>query len=317
VITNSKPNGVFVKFVEFKCVKVPKTNGRSDMENSLSTNVADSAEIIDVVPRERGAAIMRLLFNATLYACMYLVLMAPTYVLPWSGSNSYLAILAIGVFTSGIPPQTIAHLWCLAMLVLIAWPRGGLIGRPYLLVFPFLAAFFDFAPGLNTIPLIPTLMHLLAIILGVMTVPNFDLGDVPIAKTGKQVFIAFVVVNVVCFLMLATGLARFANHLKAQPSPVQVQAPKAKKSEANAPEAGAALPANKALQQTSKPSVDKSVALTMISDGESCFAQKKFECAIANANSALKVDPSSSLAKDLLSKSQYAQKKALQSITIN
>jgi hypothetical protein len=38
----------------------------------------------------------------------------------------------------------------------------------WLVIFPILAAVFDLFPGLSAIPLIPTVMHLLAIILGVV-----------------------------------------------------------------------------------------------------------------------------------------------------
>ena len=49
----------------------------------------------------------------------------------------------------------------------LTWLRGGLIDKRWLVIFPILAAFFDLVPGFNWIPLVPTVMHLLAIILAV------------------------------------------------------------------------------------------------------------------------------------------------------
>lgn len=67
----------------------------------------------------------------------------------------------------GMTPQWWAHVWCLAMLILMTWLRGDFIGKKYLPVFPFLAAAFDLTPGLSMIPFIPTALHLAAIIIGV------------------------------------------------------------------------------------------------------------------------------------------------------
>jgi len=57
-----------------------------------------------------------------------------------------------------------------AMLVLcfLCWVRGAYVGKGWLIIFPILAIVFDFVPGLSAIPMIPTVMHLLAIILGVV-----------------------------------------------------------------------------------------------------------------------------------------------------
>ena len=96
----------------------------------------------------------------------YLFFMLPTYVLPYFGSNSAI-VGAIGAAVGrGFTPQFWLHAWCLIMLVLVSSIRGKNIGKGWLLVLPVLAGFFDLVPVLNLIPLVPTVMHLLALVLG-------------------------------------------------------------------------------------------------------------------------------------------------------
>lgn len=105
--------------------------------------------------------------NTLAFVIGYVILMIPTYVLPWLGSNSAVLNVIGAAIGHGMTPQWWAHAWCLVMLVLLTWARGDFIGKKYLPVFPFLAAVFDLTPGLSMIPLIPTVLHLVAIILGV------------------------------------------------------------------------------------------------------------------------------------------------------
>ncbi len=105
--------------------------------------------------------------NTLVFAIAYVTLMIPTYLLPWLGSNSAVLNVVGAAIGHGMTPQWWAHAWCLVMLILMAWLRGDFIGKKYLPVFPFLAAVFDLTPGLSMIPLIPTALHLAAIIIGV------------------------------------------------------------------------------------------------------------------------------------------------------
>ncbi|AUX69475.1 hypothetical protein CHX26_08215 [Porphyrobacter sp. HT-58-2] len=99
--------------------------------------------------------------------------MFPTYVLPYFGSNS--AVVNAGLAAAdamagggnGLNILMFVHLACLGGLVLISWLRGAVVDKGWLVIFPILAAVFDMVPGLNWIPLIPTGMHLAAIIVGV------------------------------------------------------------------------------------------------------------------------------------------------------
>lgn len=116
----------------------------------------------------------RVVTNPVSYVLLYLAGMIPTYVLPYMGSNSHVARGAANAVASayGGDGGTFSgpfylHLFLLAGLIALAYLRGREIGKAWLVVFPVLAAVFDMAPLLNVIPLVPTVMHLLAIILGV------------------------------------------------------------------------------------------------------------------------------------------------------
>jgi hypothetical protein len=111
---------------------------------------------------------MTLLFRNTLFFVVgYVIFMIPTYLLPWLGSNSSIINAAGAAIGLGMSPFWWVHAWCLVMLILMTWMRGDFIGKRYLSAFPFLAAVFDLTPVLSMIPLIPTALHLVAIIIGV------------------------------------------------------------------------------------------------------------------------------------------------------
>ena len=110
---------------------------------------------------------MKFLGNAIVFVALYLVLMIPTYYLPYKGSNSAVMGAIMASAEAGINPYFWLHLAALLALVVITWLRGALIDKKWLLIFPLLATVFDLAPLLSSIPLVPTVMHLLAIILGV------------------------------------------------------------------------------------------------------------------------------------------------------
>ena len=117
-------------------------------------------------------SIKRAVANGASYITLYIIGMVPTYFLPYLGSNSFLAQGINSDYSratghSGIFIYFLMHLGCLAALAMLAKFRGDLVGKRWIVVFPILAAVFDFVPGLSLIPMIPTFMHLLAIIIGV------------------------------------------------------------------------------------------------------------------------------------------------------
>ena len=93
------------------------------------------------------------------FVILYLVLMIPTYLLPYLNFFSILMLDSAGPWW--------LHLLCLVLLSIITWFRGKAIEKTWLLIFPILAMVFDLLPFMNFIPLVPTVMHILAIVLGV------------------------------------------------------------------------------------------------------------------------------------------------------
>ena len=117
----------------------------------------------------------RVTVSPVTYAVGYVAFMIPTYVLPYFGSNSHLLrstaqAISTDMGRGGAGALSIPfylHLLCLAALVALGTARGRQIGKPWLTVFPGLALAFDMLPVLSLIPLVPTVMHLAAIIVGV------------------------------------------------------------------------------------------------------------------------------------------------------
>lgn len=79
------------------------------------------------------------------------------------GSNSTL----IGNPFEGVNYGFWIHLTCLIILVYLAKIRTSRLTKGYLYAFPLVALIFDMVPVLSIIPLIPTVMHVLAITLGI------------------------------------------------------------------------------------------------------------------------------------------------------
>ena len=114
---------------------------------------------------------MKHLSNGFVFAIVYIVFMLPTYILPYLGSNSALINTSSFAATDQVSPALFAHLFALAVLVVVTWFRGLNVGKKWLVIFPIVATIFDMAPVLNFIPLIPTVLHLIVIIKGVSEKP--------------------------------------------------------------------------------------------------------------------------------------------------
>lgn len=172
--------------------------------------------------------------NATTYVVAYLALMAPTYILPYFGSNSTLANAFSTALGMGPMPQWWAHAWCLIMLVLLCWLRGNAIGKGFLPAFPVLAGAFDMIPGLSMIPLVPTLLHTVGIVLGVKDAPQIEIASISereLAITRKAKLVAggatlFAVAG--SLLFISTG-GRNLKSLQNKSEPRVVKAPAATK----------------------------------------------------------------------------------------
>jgi hypothetical protein len=119
-----------------------------------------------ILEREIMQTLLRILVNAPTFVILYLLFMVPTYLLPYLGSNSGV-FNTVAVANNFWQPTFLLHLACLVILCLLAWARGSLISKSWVIVFPIIALAFDLLPVLNFVPFVPTVMHLLAVILGV------------------------------------------------------------------------------------------------------------------------------------------------------
>ena len=111
---------------------------------------------------------MKFLGNAVMFVILYFLFMVPTYLLPYMGSNSAVLNAAGTAAGAGLSPLFWYHLGSLVVLCVVAWLRGALIEKSWLIIFPILAALFDLMPGLSYVPHVPTVMHIFVIILGVI-----------------------------------------------------------------------------------------------------------------------------------------------------
>ena len=122
--------------------------------------------------------------KATTFILLYLIVAAPTYLLPFLGSNSLLVKIAANYtdqlieeanpdvlddegtenrvkFSSLIMIVTLMHWACLIGLIAMTFFFAP---RKWVTVLPFLAAFFDKMPGFNLILWVPTIFHVATII---------------------------------------------------------------------------------------------------------------------------------------------------------
>lgn len=114
---------------------------------------------------------MKFLEKTPAYVILYIVLMIPTYLLPYLrlATGIGLAMEGEAEAAAGASFGLLGvQLLFLVILIVITWFRGNFMAKKWLVIFPILATVFDLVPGLNAVPLVPTVMHLLAIILGVV-----------------------------------------------------------------------------------------------------------------------------------------------------
>lgn len=112
--------------------------------------------------------------NRITFFIAYLFFMLPTYILPYFGSNSMFAHVVAGASRSpagaGVSAAlsifTVLHLLALVALVVLARARGRVNGKSHLIAFPIVAAAFDMLPLLSMVPLVPTVLHVIVLVLG-------------------------------------------------------------------------------------------------------------------------------------------------------
>lgn len=114
------------------------------------------------------------------FVLAYIPFLVLTYVLPYYGSNSLVSIAMVaalstipemlGLVRGGQPILlfVLFHIFSLVALSFLAFYRGKFVQLHWLWILPMLAGIFDFIPVLSSIPLIPTLLHLAALVVGLI-----------------------------------------------------------------------------------------------------------------------------------------------------
>lgn len=107
--------------------------------------------------------------NPIVFVLVYIALMLSTYVLPYFRSTLGIASVLAGSQSmfNGATFLLMLQVVALAFMSVIVFVRGGITGRSWIVIFPVLALVFDIVPILSLIPFVPTLMHLLALVMGV------------------------------------------------------------------------------------------------------------------------------------------------------
>lgn len=255
-----------------------------------------------------------------------------TYILPYFGSNSYALSIMSSLLTRGwgLLPQTWIHIWVIGILISIAMARGQVIGKSYLVAFPILAGCFDLLPVINTIPLAPTIFHILTLIMGsigqAQPVAQNDEGTGNPQSLNNRSFFILISITTICFCGALFYWTSLIYRLNAAPQKAasaavtpakKIQIPEEKKD--SSPQAEPPIVASTAPQITASSTPLKdgvAVANELVNSARKCLSAKKFECAISEGNAALRIDPANQGAKTVVQEAKAQQKKALDSISI-
>ncbi|RTL02263.1 MAG: hypothetical protein EKK57_02550 [Proteobacteria bacterium] len=116
----------------------------------------------------------KLMKNSGGFLTVYILVALLTYILPYFGSNSVMANAAGGLVDVASGGRTsmfthfpfLLHAICLIILCIASFMRGGWIGKKWIVIFPIIALLFDLTPVLSSIPFIPTILHIIVLVIG-------------------------------------------------------------------------------------------------------------------------------------------------------
>jgi signal transduction histidine kinase len=105
--------------------------------------------------------------NAAIFVMTYIVFMLPTYFLPYlrTSSSAFYGFEDAASANAFNYPFFI-HLACMIILCWICYVRGAMIGKSWLFFLPMVAFAFEFISKLSAIPYVPSMYHVLAIVVG-------------------------------------------------------------------------------------------------------------------------------------------------------
>lgn len=105
--------------------------------------------------------------NAAVFAITYVVLVLPTYLLPYMRVDSSAPYHVDNVGADALSFPFLIHLVSMITLCSICWVRGTIVDKKWLVALPMIAFAFEFIAKLTVIPYVPSMYHVLAIIVGV------------------------------------------------------------------------------------------------------------------------------------------------------
>lgn len=161
---------------------------------------------------------MNALRNPIVYIVAYIVLMVPTYILPYFGSNSFLINVGSSALVSsfGPTPQWWIHVWFLVALITLAWARTEFCTKKWLPIFPVVAALFDMTPVISNIPLVPTVMHVCAMIFGVTLASENASTVQPSLRKPRMLLLIWTAVTVIAISLRVATFVALADKPKGQ-----------------------------------------------------------------------------------------------------
>jgi hypothetical protein len=180
-----------------------KPSEHSSKSPATGLNVLGHAGPPDPPQLMRGmtSTTFELISNPVIFFVFYLLLAIPTYILPYFGSNSLIVHSFVSAAGASNPFFWL-HVFCVTGLVVITWWRGFVIKSSWIAVFPFFAGIFDLVPGFTLFFLLPTLMHVLAIVFSVKQQSTDDVRT----EFGIPCLIGYVAIAVGVFAV-GTSLA--------------------------------------------------------------------------------------------------------------
>lgn len=108
--------------------------------------------------------------NTTIFVSSYLIFMGLTYYLSSLGTAAAAVQSLDDVASSASYFSLLPLLFQISAMLMLLWislERGIHIGKKWIVLLPIVAFAFDFIPKLSGIPMIPSVYHLLAIVIGV------------------------------------------------------------------------------------------------------------------------------------------------------
>jgi OFA family oxalate/formate antiporter-like MFS transporter len=119
--------------------------------------------IAGLSPLPDGA--FKLLASPVLFVVLYLVFMVPLYIVPWLTPSG----MAAGLVSN---PVFWIPIVCWLALIILAFMRGVTVGYGWLVALAIIGAFFDLVPGMNWLPMVPTVANLVCLVCGAALKPQ-------------------------------------------------------------------------------------------------------------------------------------------------